>query len=54
MLSLDDCCLKDEGLALILRGAIKQDFLESISYSNDELGPLSLNQLEALQQLEKA
>ena len=43
VLSLDGCCLKDDGFALVLKSCIGQDSLESICYSNDEMGELSLN-----------
>lgn len=51
-LLLDDCGLGDLGFSQILNGVIEQDFLESISYSNDELGPLSLAQLQKLRSME--
>ena len=45
VLSLDGCCLKDDGFARILKSCIGRDCLESISYSNDEMGEQSLDQL---------
>ena len=40
-LFLDDCGLKDESFAEILKSLIKQKKVESISYINNEFGPKS-------------
>jgi hypothetical protein len=53
-LVLDGCGLKDEGFALILKGMMKQEWVDSISYSNDELGPKSLEHLKEMHTREAA
>jgi hypothetical protein len=47
-LTLHDCNLKDEGFAAILKGLIKQDCLTTISFSKDELGAKSVQQINIL------
>jgi hypothetical protein len=49
---LDDCGLKDLGFSKILKGIIKQESLEILSYSNDEIGHQSLDQLEEISRIE--
>ena len=52
VLVLSDCYLKDEGFAMILEGLIHQDCLSSITYTKDEFGPKSMQQLENIRNLE--
>lgn len=52
VLVLNNCNLKDEGFAMILEGLIHQDCLSSITYTKDEFGPKSMEQLEIIRNLE--
>ena len=52
VINLNGCGLKDEGFANILRGLLKQKFIQSITYSNDEFGEKSISKLQELKNLD--